>query len=137
MLINYLDFRMIVDVQKRHGDLPTELKHHELVLWDLLFDAATTLDLVESVTPGWRRHERREPKLRHGHHIFLASEQARIDAAVANSQAKEPVVSAMATLASLSSVTPHSLRPTSPALLFQSLPLLGLVVRRLLPRPQQ
>ena len=66
-------------------------------------DAATALNLVQSVTPGWRRHEQREPKLRHGHHIFLESEQARIDAAVAISTEKEPVASAMATLASPSS----------------------------------
>ena len=103
LLINYLDFRMIVGVQKRHGDLPAQLRHHELLLWDLLFDAATALNLVQSVTPGWRRHEQREPKLRHGHHIFLESEQARIDAAVAISTEKEPVASAMATLASPSS----------------------------------
>ena len=77
-LLNHHDWVQIVEIQKQHGDLPASLGHTELIIWDLLFDVATALGIADKVTPGWKRHVAREPKVRHGDYFFLKAEKQRL-----------------------------------------------------------
>ena len=86
-LLNHHDWVQIVEIQKQHGDLPASLGHTELIIWDLLFDVATALGIADKVTPGWKRHVAREPKVRHGDYFFLKAEKKRLQDARAAADA--------------------------------------------------
>ena len=78
-----MDFRDIVMLRIRLGELPKELHHCELFTWDLMYDVCVDLGVAGDFMPNWHRHVDREPRVRHGEYCYLYAEKLRLDAAKA------------------------------------------------------